>query len=311
MQRVLEALAALGGKPVETLTPQEARRQPTAADAAAKVMKDDAMPAQKDGVTVKQLDIEGAGGRIPLAVYTPPGKGPFPVVVYFHGGGFVIADTRTYEPSIRAIAAGAKAVVVSVDYRQAPEHRFPAAPEDAFAAWQWVQAHAGELGGDPGRIAVAGESAGGNLAAVVSLMARDKGVTAPVHQLLIYPVVSDDMSTPSYQRNANAKPLNKAMMQWFFKHYGADPQHPHALPLKADTLKGLPPATVITAEIDPLASEGASYAERLKKDGVRVDYREFDGVTHEFFGMGAAVPKALDAQRFAIEGLKKSFEAKR
>ena len=311
MQKVLDALASLGGKPVETLTSEEARKQPTAADATMKVMKEEGIAATKDGVTMKQVDIDGPAGKIPLFVYTPPGKGPFPVVVYFHGGGFVIADTKTYESSIKAIAAGAKAVVVSVEYRQAPEHRFPAAPDDAFAAYQWVLANAAEVGGDAGRVAVAGESAGGNLATVVALMARDKQVKVPVHQLLIYPVVGDDMNTPSYQRNANAKPLNKAMMAWFFKHYGADPQNPYALSAKAQTLKGLPPATVLTAEIDPLASEGEAYAQRLRKDGVQVDYRQFDGVTHEFFGMGAVVPKAVDAQKFATEGLRKAFEAKR
>lgn len=310
MQKVLDALASLDGKPMETLGPDEARRQPTPADAVMKLLKEDGKAPPKDGVTMKEAAIDGPKGRIPLFVYTPPGKGPFPVVVYFHGGGFVIADTKTYESSIRAIAAGAKAVVVSVEYRQAPEHKFPAAPEDAFAAYQWVLDNAKEVNGDADRVAVAGESAGGNLAAVVALMARDKGVRAPVHQLLIYPVVADDTNTPSYQRNAHAKPLNKAMMQWFFQHYGADPQHPYALPAKAQTLQGLPPATVITAEIDPLASEGESYVERLKKDGVKVDYRQFDGVTHEFFGMAAVVPKAEDAQKFAIEGLKKGFGTK-
>ncbi|TWI67260.1 acetyl esterase/lipase [Pseudoduganella lurida] len=307
MQKVLDALASLGGKPIETLTPEEARKQPTATDATMKVMKDEGKAPPKDGVTMKQMSIDGPAGKIPLYVYTPPGSGPFPVVVYFHGGGFVIADTKTYESSVKAIAAGSKAVVVSVEYHQAPEHKFPAAPNDAFAAYQWVLGHAKEINGDASRVAVAGESAGGNLATVVSLMARDKQVKLPVHQLLIYPVVGDDMNTPSYQRNANAKPLNKPMMQWFFKHYGADPKSPYALPGKAASLKGLPPATVITAEIDPLNSEGAMYAERLKKDGVKVDYRQFDGVTHEFFGMGAVVPKAMDAQNFANEGLKKAF----
>lgn len=310
-QKVLEALAALGGKPIETLSPGEARQQPTPFDAVRKLVDEEGKPAAKDGVTMRQVSIDGPLGKLPLFVYTPPGKGPFPVVLYFHGGGFVMADTRTYEPSIRAIAKGAGAVVVSVDYHQAPEHKFPAAPNDAFAAYQWLLANADEIGGDAARVAVAGESAGGNLAAVVALMARDKGVKAPVHQLLIYPVVADDMNTPSYQRNANAKPLNKAMMQWFLRHYGADPQHPYALPAKAQTLRGLPSATVITAEIDPLSSEGESYAERLRKDGAQVTWRQFDGVTHEFFGLGAEVPKALDAQKFAAEGLTRAFTTQR
>jgi acetyl esterase len=160
-------------------------------------------------------------------------------------------------------------------------------------------------------VAVGGESAGGNLATVVSLMARDKNVALPVHQLLVYPVVDNDFETPSYQRNADAKPLNKAMMKWFFKYYSAkadDGKNPYALPMKAATLKGLPPATIIAAEIDPLLSEGKSYADRLKKDGVNVTYKEYTGVTHEFFGMGAVVSKAKDAEELAARQLKRAFE---
>ena len=150
----------------------------------------------------------------------------------------------------------ANAVIVSPDYHRAPENKFPAAPDDAYATYSWVLEHAKEINGDPLRVAVGGESAGGNLATVVSMMARDKKAKMPLHQLLVYPVVSDDMTRPSYMTNANAKPLNKPMMAWFFKHYGADPSSPSALPIKAASLKGLPPATIIAAEIDPLLSEG-------------------------------------------------------
>jgi acetyl esterase len=311
MQKILDAYAALDIKPLATLTPAEARHQPTIADAVAHVQKEDgkAAPAAP-ALALRHLGVPGPAGTIPLHVYTPPGKGPFPLLVYFHGGGFVLGDTKAYEPSIRALAHGAQAIVVSVDYRQAPEHRFPAAPDDAFAAWRWVIGHAQELNGDPARVAVAGESAGGNLAAVVALMARDRKVQAPLHQVLIYPVVGDDISSPSYQRNANARPLDKATMQWFLQQYTSSldaRENPYALPLKATTLKGLPPATVVAAEIDPLASEAKTYAERLQADGVPVHYREFDGVTHEFFGMQAALPKAEDAQKFVIEDLTKAF----
>lgn len=311
MQKVLDALASLGGKPIETLTPAEARKQPTPADAVKKVLTDmGKSTAPEAGVTVKPMTIAGPKGDIPIFVYTPEGKGPFPVMVYYHGGGFVIADTKTYDASPRALAKLAKAVIVSVDYHQAPEHKFPAAPNDAYAAYEWVLAHAKEINGDPARVAVGGESAGGNLATVVSLMARDKKATLPVMQLLVYPVVNDDMTTPSYVKNAAAKPLNKPMMAWFFKHYGADPANPYALPMKAASLKGLPPATVITAEIDPLLSEGKAYADRLKKEGVTVSYKEYAGVTHEFFGMGAVVPKAKDAEQFAADALIKAFAGK-
>ena len=171
--------------------------------------------------------------------------------------------------------------------------------------------HAGEFNGDPLRVAVGGESAGGNLATVVSMMARDKKAQLPVHQLLVYPVVNDDMNNASYQRNANAKPLNKAMMGWFFKHYKGDPKNAYALPMKAASLKGLPAATIVAAEIDPLLTEGKQYADKLRKDGVAVDYREWTGVTHEFFGMGAVVPKAKEAEQYAADALSKAFAAKR
>jgi acetyl esterase len=311
MQKVLDALASLGGKPIETLTPEEARKQPTPADAVKKVLADSGKStAPEAGVTVKDMMIPGPLGDFPIHIYTPEGKGPFPVMMYYHGGGFVIADTKVYDASPRALAKMASAIMVAVDYHLAPEHKFPAAPNDAYAAYVWTLAHAREINGDPARVAVGGESAGGNLATVVSMMARDKKVQMPVHQLLVYPVVSDDMNSPSYKRNADAKPLNKPMMAWFFKHYGADVASPSAVPIKAPSLKGMPPATIIAAEIDPLLSEGKSYGDRLKKDGVSVTYKEYTGVTHEFFGMGAAVPKAKEAEQFAADQLKKAFAAK-
>src|SRR5450830_2021987 len=311
MQKVLDTLASLGGKPIKTLTPDEARKQPSPADAVKKILTDQKKSTEPaGGVTEKEMMIAGALGSFPIHVYTPEGNGPFPVMVYYHGGGFVIADTKTYDASPRALAKMANAVMVAVDYHLAPEHKFPAAPNDAFAAYEWTIAHAKAINVDPTRVAVGGESAGGNLATVVSLMARDKKVQMPVHQLLVYPVVDDDMNNASYQRNANAKPLNKAMMAWFFKHYAGDPKNPYALPIKADSLKGLPPATIVAAEIDPLLTEGKAYAEKLKKNGDKVDYKEYSGVTHEFFGMGAVVPKAKDAEQYAADALKKAFTKK-
>ena len=311
MQKVIDTLGTLGGKPIETLTPEEARKQPTPADAVTKLLGDMGKSAAPDpAVTKKTMSIAGPLGDFPIHVFTPAGAGPFPVMVYYHGGGFVIADTKVYEASPRALAKMAKAVIVSVDYHRAPEHKFPAAPNDAFAAYSWVLQHAKEINGDPARVAVGGESAGGNLATVVSMMARDKKVAMPVHQLLVYPVVGDDMMTKSYTTYANAKPLNKAMMAWFFKHYGGDPKNPYALPMKASSLKGLPSATIIAAEIDPLTSEGKAYADRLKADGVKVQYKEYKGMTHEFFGMGAVVPTAKEAEQYAADALKAAFGKK-
>lgn len=309
MQKVLDALAALGGKPIENLTPEEARKQPTPADAVKKVLADQGKSAEPEaGVSVKTMTVKGPAGDFPVHIYTPEGKGPFPVMVYYHGGGFVIADTKVYDASPRALAKMAKAIIVSADYHRAPENKFPAAPNDAYAAYTWTLEHAKEFNGDPTRVAVGGESAGGNLATVVSIMARDKKATMPVHQLLVYPLVDNDMTRPSYVQNAAAKPLNKPMMEWFFKHYAADPASAMALPLKNADLKGLPAATIVAAEIDPLASEGKAYADALKKAGVKVDYKLYSGVTHEFFGMGAVVPKAKDAEQFAADGLTKAFK---
>jgi len=309
MQKVLDALASLGGKPIETLTPEEARKQPTPADAVKKVLTDEKKStAPEPGVTVKDMMVKGPNGEFPVHIYTPEGKGPFPVMVYYHGGGFVIADTMTYDASPRALAKMAKAIIVSADYHRAPENKFPAAPNDAYAAYTWTLEHAKEFNGDPARVAVGGESAGGNLATVVSIMARDKKATMPLAQILVYPVVDNDMTRPSYVQNAAAKPLSKPMMEWFFKYYAADPKSPMALPLKNADLKGLPPATVIGAEIDPLMSEGKAYADALQKAGVKVNYKLYKGVTHEFFGMGAVVPEAKNAEQFAADGLMKAFK---
>jgi acetyl esterase len=311
MQAVLDALVSLGGKPLEELTPEEARRQPTPADAVMKLLREQGKSLEPEPVgSIREIAIPGGpAGHIPAYVYSPQGSGPFPVIVYFHGGGFVIANTKTYEASIRALVNQTNAIVVSVEYHQAPEHTYPTQPDEAYLAYIWVLNHAHELGGDPYRVAVAGESAGGNLAAVVSLMARDNGERLPVHALLVYPLVSNNMLNTSYRINANAKPLNAAMMKWFFKYYSTLPEsfEDYALPMKADTLANFPPTTLITAEIDPLQQEGHDFAERLRSDGVPVAYQDFAGVTHEFFGMGAVLSKAREAQAFAAAELNKAF----
>jgi len=310
MQLVLDALTALGGKPIETLSPAEAREQPTPADAVKRVLQERGQFPATAQVSSKEISLPGGPlGNIPAHVYAPAGEGPFPIILYFHGGGFVLADSKTYEASILALAQGVRAIVVAVDYHLAPEHPFPIQPDEAFAAYQWLRQHAGELNGDHQRIAVAGESAGGNLAVVTSLMARDKDVPLPIHQLLIYPLVNNDTQNASYTDNAHAKPLNAAMMQWFFQHdsQATEADSAYALPDKATSLKALPPTTLITAEIDPLYEEGRAFAERLQQDGVPVSYRHFDGVTHEFFGMADVVAKAREAQVFAIGELRKAF----
>jgi acetyl esterase/lipase len=310
MQAVLDELAALHPKPITGLSAPAARQQPSPAEAVKGLLRNQGKSTAPEPVgNVVNRVIPGAGGSIPIRIYTPKGSGPFPVVVYYHGGGWVIADLDTYDASPRAITNLAHAVVVFSHYRQGPEHKFPAAHQDAFAAYRWVLKNAKSLKGDPSNVAVMGESAGGNLAAAVSMMARDSGVQLPVHQVLVYPIAGYDVNTPSYQENADAKPLNKPMMQWFFEKYlraPADGQSPLIDLVHAD-LAGLPAATVITAQIDPLRSEGNELADRLKDAGVQVDYQNYEGVTHEFFGMGAVVDEAKQAEQQAADGLRKGF----
>ena len=312
MQRVLDALDRLGGKPIETLEPEIARLQPTPADAVhALVAEGELQRPPTDGVSTEDSTIPGPAGPIPIRIYTPSGDGPFPVVVYYHGGGWVIADLDTYDGSARALASGARAIVVSSHYRQAPEHPFPAAHEDAFTAYRWVLANAPTFDGDADEVAVAGESAGGNMAASVCLMAREANVELPKHQLLIYPVTSTSLDWPSVEEFARAKPLSKAMLPWFLERYApagwakSDPR----LDLMGADVRSLPPATVIVAEIDPLRDEGLAFAQRLERAGVPVEVKQFSGVTHEFFGMTAALDAARQAQAFACTRLVRDLGA--
>ena len=311
MTQVLDELAALGGKPITELSAPEARQQPTPADAVKALLEKEGKPTAPEPVgNVADRTIRGPGGAIPIRIYTPAGAGPFPVVVYYHGGGWVIADLDTYDASARALTNAANAVVVSSHYRQAPEHKFPAAHQDAFAAYRWALANAASLKGDTTKIAVVGESAGGNLAAAVAMMARDSGVRLPVHQVLVYPIADHGFDTESYREQSNARPLDRATMQWFFEKYLAsdgDGANPMISLVRAPQLQGLPPATIINAELDPLRSEGEMYAAQLRQAGVAVEQKTFDGVAHEFFGMGAVIPEAKEAVAMATRGLKKGF----
>ena len=314
MGQVLDALADLGGQPIETLTPAQARRQPTPADATRAVLehKRESTDPARLVPGVKSVDgaIPGPAGELPIRTYTPAGKGPFPVVVYFHGGGWVLADKAVYDGGARGLAAQARAIVVSVDYRLAPEAKFPAQYDDAVAAYRWVAANAASFGGDPDKLALAGESAGGNLAVETAIAARDRHLPRPAAIVSVYPVVQlRNLDTASYADSATAKPLDKAMMGWFGDQVFANPQDradPRVDLLKND-LHGLPPTTIISAQIDPLRSDGDLLAGALKSAGVKVDHAVFDGVTHEFFGMAAVVGDARSAQRKAGEDLRAAF----
>ncbi|MBY0399030.1 alpha/beta hydrolase [Myxococcota bacterium] len=262
---------------------------------------------------VESRDVDGPQGKIPVRIYTPIGGAERkPGIVFFHGGGFVLCSLDTHDATCRQLARGTDSVVVSVDYRLAPEAKFPAAPEDCYAATQWTALQARALGIDAGRIAVAGDSAGGNLAAVVSLMCRDRGGHLPIHQLLIYPVTDASFETESYRTNGEGYFLSRDMMRWFWHHYlesDADAANPLASPLRAANLSGLPPATVITAEYDPLRDEGRAYAKRLEAAGVPTAYMNYDGVFHGFFGMTEQLPRARQAVDDACAALRKAFGA--
>jgi acetyl esterase/lipase len=315
MKAVLDALKSLDPKPIEDCSVDEARRQPTPTDAVKKLLTNPAFSARPspelEAVRAEDITIPGAAGSNAARVYTPQGDGPFPVILYFHGGGWVIADLDTYDATPRSIAAQSKAIVVSAHYRQAPEHKLPAAHEDAFAAWRWVVGNAASLGGDPTKIAVMGESAGGNLAINVSIYARDAGVQMPIHQALVYPVASNNIVSISYEENRNARPLNKPMMLWFINQVindKTDLTSPLIDVVSAD-LSRLPPAVVVTAGIDPLRSDGEKLADKLRSAGVAVEHRNYQGATHEFFGMAAVVDAARDAQAFVALAQRQAFGA--
>ena len=309
MQRVLDAQASLKPKPIETLSAAEARRQPTPTDGIKKVMRSMGKnPNDPMGVATRNMSYATGGTMQPIRIYRPMNaKGNLPVVVYYHGGGFVIADLDVYDATPRAMAKMANAVVVSVEYRKGPEHRFPAAFDDAFNAYQWSLKNAKRFGGDSRHVAVMGESAGGALALATAVKARDTGIQQTAYEALIYPVGGVDMNTPSYLENAKAKPLNKPMMAWFMKNFlrsEVDKQDPRVDVIGKADLHGLAPATIITAQIDPLRSDGERLAAKLQQSGVAVKLRNYEGVTHEFFGMGAVVSDAKAAEGVVASDLK-------
>lgn len=314
MQKVLRELQGLGGRSLATLPAGEARMQPTPADAVKRVLEKEGKSTEPISMaSVETRMIPGAAGSIEARIYTPKvagAKKTLPIVVYWRGGGFVIGNLDTYDASARAIAKNADAIVVSLDYRRAPEHRFPAAHDDAFAGYKWVLKNAAGFGGDAARIAVAGESAGANLAAHVSIMSRDLGEQKPRHQLLVYPIAQSDTHTKSYDEWAYAKPLDRANMTWFMDNYTnrpGDVKDPR-LSLVDANLGSLPQTTIILAEIDPLRTDGELLSAKLRAAGVDVKSKTYEGVTHEFFGMGAVVSDARNAEEWAGAQLKAALK---
>jgi acetyl esterase/lipase len=316
MQELLDTLAALDGDPIDKCSVAEARAQPTLADAVRVLLIrrcHEPLPAAlTPDVRTSDHSVPGATGPLAARVYSPVGRGPFPVIVYFHGGGWVIADLDAYDGGARGLAHEAGAVVVSIDYRRAPEAKFPAAWDDALAAWRWVADHREAFGGDSRPLALAGESAGGCLAIATAITARDAGLPMPVHVLAVYPVAqAGSFATPSYVENAGARPLSGAMMSWFFDKLlrADDDRRDPRLDLVHADLHGLPPVTIVNASVDPLRSDGAMLEDALQDAGVAVERRDYAGVTHEFFGAAAVLAQARDAQRYAGRRLRASFAA--
>jgi acetyl esterase len=276
---VLQVLA-LADQPMSAMSPQQAR------DSFAALVVGGRLPEHVIPVeSVQDISVDGADGRLPARVYRPGGAGPMPTVVLFHGGGWVIGDLETHDNTARAIAGYARAVVVSVAYRLAPESPFPAAVDDALAATRWAAKHRGELGGNE-VLAVAGDSAGGNLAAVVAQEMR----TRLAAQLLVYPATDIDGDYPSRTENGTGYFLDTPTMEWFHAQYAATVSavDPRLAPIHATSFAGVPPAVVVTAEYDPLRDEGEAYAKAMQAAGVRVELRRFDGMVHGFFDMGSA-----------------------
>ena len=288
------------------LSPVEARRQ---FDALAPSLDAKPEPVHR----VEDRTLPGPAGAIPVRVYWPSAPdpaAPLPVLVYLHGGGWVVGSLASYDSLCRQFANKAGCIVVSVDYRLAPEHPFPAAPEDCLAAFQWVAANADALGGDPARIAVGGDSAGGNLAAVVAQQARRTGGRQPVFQLLIYPATAPEPELESQHAFATGYLLTRRTMLWFYGHYLAGQpvrRDPRFAPLAAADLAGLPPALVIVAEYDPLRDEGIIYAEKLMKAGNRVDLACYAGQVHGFMALSAAIAGGRTAIAQAAAALRAAF----
>lgn len=292
IRSILEQAEAMGRAPLESLSPVEARQ--AAIDGLAP-LRGEPEPVAR----VEDVIIAGPESAIPLRIYTPEGASPRPALVYFHGGGWVVCDLDTHDVICRAIARRAGAVVIAVDYRLAPEHKFPAAVIDCYAATCWVAANAARLGVDADRIAVGGDSAGGNLAAVIALQSRDESGPPIALQAMVYPVTDlSSFETASHREFAEGYGLTAAAMEWFRGHYLARPEDArsgHASPLRAHDLRGLPAALIITAECDPLRDEGEAYAARLKEAGVAVCCTRYDGMVHPFFSWIGGVRQAREA----------------
>jgi acetyl esterase len=260
---------------------------------------------------VEDRAIPGPGGNIPVRLYSPAAEAVLPVVVYFHGGGWVIGDIASHDGVCRKLATASGLTIISVDYRLAPENTFPCAAEDCYAATRWIAEHGAELGVDGSRLAIAGDSAGGNLSAVTAILARDRGAPTIAFQCLIYPATDGTMSFPSVKENAEGYLLTRDDMRWFYDHYAGpdvDRKNPMLSPLYAPDLSGLPPALILTAEYDPLRDEGEAYADALQQAGVSARASRYDGLIHGFFGLDSVIPAAAPAMEEVAAALRNALK---
>ena len=302
-QQVLDQLAALGLPPNHMVSPQQAREN----------MRNRPRVDGPEVAKVEDRSVSWRDAEVPVRIYTPAGTGPFPILIWCHGGGMVVGDLETADATARHLTVETGCVTVSVDYRLAPETKFPGACDDCYAAAVWASDNAASIQGDAARMAVGGDSAGGNLAAVVAQMGRDRANPDLAFQLLVYPMTSLDFETPSYVDNADGYLLTRDSMKWYWDQYlGAsdDPNHPYAVPSRAGSFKNLPPALVITAQFDPLRDEGEAYAKNLEAAGVPTTHSRYDGMIHGFFGMSGTVDKAGQAVSEAAAAMKKAFASK-
>ncbi len=319
LKHVLDTWRGLGPKPLETLSVADARRQPMPIEAAALLLKNHGLKLDTYDIAIKDVDFPGPGGQLTARVYTPvadpgtPADAPRPVVVFYHGGGFVLENRASTDATSRAIAGGAGVIVIAPDYSLAPERKFPAAQADALAAYKWVLGNAGSFGGDPGRVALAGEGAGAMLAADAAVAAYHDKLPEASALVLITPVAGINLKTNSWMEDSAARPWNDKAVAWAFNLFLPKPEDKYDPRVdivgKAD-VRGLPPTTIVTAEVDPLRSDGERLGGKLQIATVPVAIRDYPGVTHDFFGMGMAVEKAAEAQSFVAQQLRIAFGPK-
>lgn len=313
MRVILETFAADSPRRLNTLSPVEARLEPDIGQAAAKIADSLAIGPDRIGGVINFDNMQVASGTLKSRVYVPVGLGPFPLILYIHGGGWVVGNLDTGDASARALCIGTNAVVVAIDYRKAPEFKFPAAYEDCLGAYQWMLTNAEKIRGDRTKVAVAGEGAGGTMAVAVSMMARERGLPMPRHQVLIYPIADlTNFNKSSYLEYAEARPLSREEMMWFSQELlnrPEDARDPRISPALAptDKLRGLPPTTIINAQIDPLKSDGDRLTVALTVARVKVNHAVYEGVTHGFFGLGSLLAQSQYATDLAAADINASF----